>query len=351
MSRRLALASLGLLSVLTGCTIRTDDSDDDDEEHVNARVQSVIVVGTSVTAKIFETGEYGLTLVPKDAAGAAVLGDGLEVEISITNPPGVFTSTVDDSTCTAAEGGAGLSVGVIIDDSGSMGTNDENLKRKDATIAFIGTLGAPDEVLLADYGPSGSDMRDLVCVNNQGSSCSPPSADGFTTDKALLVASAEKIIASGGTPLYQSCVDMVPLVAGRTGKRQAILLLSDGLPGDTSLRDECHDAARAAAIPVFTVGLGPAAEAEETSDPDAVRVLRELSTETGGAYASANVPEQLTALFSNIGTALTQGKCNSSAIIHEYLELNPSMRIQGEVLVGDSRARGLFEFVTPEQSP
>ena len=56
-----------------------------------------------------------------------------------------------------------------------------------------------------------------------------------------------------------------------------MLLLSDGEPNSDDKRDACHAAAKAAQIPVFTVGLGPAAEGDMNVDPDAVKVLRELA--------------------------------------------------------------------------
>ena len=45
------------------------------------------------------------------------------------------------------------------------------------------------------------------------------------------------------------------------------------------------------------VGLGPAAEGDPNASPEAVKVLRELASETGGSYASANNPSELDRLF------------------------------------------------------
>jgi hypothetical protein len=329
---------------------------------VNAEVTSVIVVGTSVTNKIYENGQYGITLVPKDATGQAVLGAGLKVGITINTPP-TFTSQVTMSECTQtqAPGGAGLAVGVIIDDSGSMSGSDPTLKRKDATVAFIDTIGAGDEVLLTDYGPFGNNLRNLVCVQaaapatggfapaSANAACAATMSNAFTSDKAVLKAATAQIRASGGTPLYESCVQMVPLVAAKAGKRQAILLLSDGAPNASPMEAKCTADAIAAGIPIFTVGLGPAAEKPNGggSQPNAVKVLRELSSATGGVYASADLPEQLMALFSNVGTALSQGKCGSLAILNEYLQLLPGTSVVGTVTVGDNNATGTFQFVAP----
>jgi hypothetical protein len=317
---------------------------------VNAKVKSVVVVGTSVNAQtLYMSGTYGLTLIPMDQAGGAALGDGLKVDVTITQPAGMFTSTVKQSTCTpVVQSGSALSIGIIIDDSGSMASSDPMLKRRDATVAFLNTLGPNDEVLLTDYGVTGENLRDLVCSSRGGGSgCSPANAGGFNGDKAGLTAATSQIQASGGTPLYEACVQMVPIVASRTGRRQAILLLSDGEPNSPTLRAKCHKDAMDAGIPVFTVGLGPASEQVTGSSLAAVQVLRELATATGASYASADDPNQLMALFANIGTALTRGKCDSVAVINEYMRLTPGTRIGGRVRVGNNDAMGTFEFVAP----
>lgn len=334
-----------LAAALGGCGGAAEDP-----AHLNQRVKSVIVVGTSVTNQIYADGGYGITLVPLDQQGKAVLGQGLDVAIAIDQPAG-FTSQVQDSSCTVADPGAGLAVGVIIDDSGSMASSDPKLERKDAAVAFIDTVGPGDEVLLTDYGYSGSDLRDLVCAAAAvpGVACTPPTAAGFTADKTVLEAATAKLGASGGTPLYESCVQMIPLVASRTGKRQAILLLSDGAPSSSSMKSACIGDAVAAGIPIFTIGLGPAAETPTggSSQASAVQVLRELASATGGAYASADEPDQLMALFANVGTALSQGKCGTNAVLNEYAALVPGTTVTGTVTVGANQATGTFQFVAP----
>jgi len=316
---------------------------------INAQVESVIIVGTSVTKQIYVDGGYGLTLLPKDSQGKVLLGSGLTVRINIDSPSG-FTSAVRGTECSEPPDDAGLSIGVIIDDSGSMSSSDPELKRKDAVVAFLDTLNDDDEVLLTDYGVTGDDLRDLVCATETPSASCLPKSGGFTDDKAALLGAVDQITASGGTPLYASCRQMVPLVASRKGRKQAILLLSDGQPGDTSLKEACHLAAQEAGIPIFTVGLGPAAENESNSQASAVTVLRELATETSAAYASANEPKELTALFTAVAEALTQGKCSSNAVLNEYPKLLEGMRVKGTVSVGDKAAKGSFEFVAPAEN-
>jgi hypothetical protein len=330
----------------TACTVPTDDKGDP-----NGRVDKVVVVGTSVTSALYVSGELGLTTVPKDALDEAVLDQALRVDIRITSPVDLAT-TVATTECTVPEAGkTAINVGVILDDSGSMSSSDPKKLRKAASVSFLNTLGAADKVLLTDYGTTGSDLRDLLCVSNGGTdaSCSPPKPV-FSADKAALVKATEAIENGGGTPLFESCVQMIPLVDSVKDARRGVLLLSDGKPNSESKRDACHNAAKAAQIPVFTVGLGPAAEGDKSVNQDAVKVLRELANDTGGSYASANDPAQLDSLFRNMGTALARGSCRTTAKIADAAtKIQPGQKITGEVTIGSNGAKATFEFVAPEK--
>jgi hypothetical protein len=333
----------------TACTIQTDAKGD-----ANGRVDKITVVGTSVTSALYVSGELGLTTIPKDLSDEAVLDSGLKVDIEITSPAELATS-IGATECTVPDASkTSVAIGVIIDDSGSMSGNDPNKLRKSATVSFLNTLGSEDRVLLTDYGSSGSHLRDLLCQSNLApgapdASCSPPQAN-FSSDKAALVKATEQIENAGSTPLFESCVEMMPLVDSVKDGRRGVLLLSDGEPNSSSKRDACHAAAKAAQIPVFTVGLGPAAEGAPSASPNAVKVLRELATETGGSYASANDPAQLDSLFRNMGTALARGSCRTTVTIaNAAAKIQPGTKVSGEVSIGSKGAKAKFEFIAPEK--
>lgn len=344
------LSSVLPLSVLaalatTACTV----SSDADSAELNARVENVTVVGTSVTAALYTNGSLGLTTVPKDGKGEAVLGNGIKVSIRI-NAPFVAEAAVSGTECTVPDANnKAINVGVILDDSGSMSSSDPKMMRKDATVSFLNTLGAADKVLLTDYGVN-TNLRDLLCASTNGGTCGLANAQ-FSADKAALIKATEKITNGGGTPLYGSCAEMMPVVDGQKDGRRGVLLLSDGKPTDSSKKAACHDAAKAAGIPVFTVGLGPAAEGDAKADPTAVKVLRDLATETGGSYASANDVAQLDGLFRNMGTALSRGSCRTNATIADAAaKIQPGMKVAGEVEVGEKGAKASFEFVAPQKN-
>ena len=309
----------------------------------------VVVVGTAVTAQIYVAGDIGLTTLPQDSAGNAVLAADLKVTMKLLTPEPIDID-VSSTECTVPDvNKKSVGIGVIIDDSGSMALNDPNRKRKDATVSFLGTLGPADKVLLTDYGNSDDNLRDLLCVlNTPTGACSPPTA-AFSADKAALIKATEAISEGGGTPLYESCTQMTSLVNTINDQRRGMLLLSDGEPNSDTAKGTCLSGAKAASIPVYTVGLGPAAEGSESAQPEAVKVLRELATETGGSYASANDPTQLDQLFKNVGGALAKGSCRTTAKVRDFSKIVPGSKIQGEVTIGDKGAKATFEFVAPEK--
>lgn len=338
-----ARAALALAIMASACTVQSSDASDP-----NNQVDKVVVVGTSVTSALYVSGDLGLTTIPQDSSEKAILSKDLKIAIAITTPVSLAVE-ISSTECTQPdENKKSTAIGVIIDDSGSMGGTDPNMKRKDATIDFLNALGADDQVLLTDYGTTGEDLRDLLCASNKGTSCSPPKA-AFSKDRAALVKAADLIEDAGGTPLYESCKQMVPLVDTIKDQRRGMLLLSDGEPNSMTNRDACHAAAKAAQIPVFTVGLGPAAEGDQFASPEAVKVLRELASDTGGSYASANDPAQLQQLFHNMGSALAKGSCRTSAKIADTSKITPGTKVSGTVTIGAKGAAAPFEFVAPQK--
>src|SRR6478609_5016039 len=129
----------GVAATLLAATLGGCGGGSGSDSKLNEAVKTVLVVGTSVTGQIYVDGGYGITLVPLDEAGKAVLGEGLDVSIDIEAPTG-YTSAVNENNCMTADPGAGLAVGVIIDDSGSMSSSDPSLQRKAAAVAFIDTI-------------------------------------------------------------------------------------------------------------------------------------------------------------------------------------------------------------------
>lgn len=330
-----------------GGGVAQQDVDGGNPSDINAQIVDVSVVGTSVTSAFHTDGSMAVTFLPKNAAHEIVVGDGVTATVKFNTPPGILVESTQTECVVPTGNVTSSAVGVVLDDSHSMVDNDPESRRKSAAVNFLEALGADDSAMLTDYGNSGSHLRDLLCVKNGGTNCSPATAS-FTRDKAKLIAATDKIEdGSDGTPLYESCVEMVGIVDTVRDQRRGILLLSDGQPSSMREREACHNAAKTAGIPVFTVGLGPAAESDPKIDVSAVKVLRELASETGGSYASANDPTQLDHLFANIGTALARGSCRTTLRVKTTNPIAPGVTIAGEISVGGNGAKASFTLVAP----
>lgn len=313
----------------------------------NGEVVEVTVVGTSASSTFQTDGTMGITMLPMNAAHEVVLAGNLAVDVTFSAPSDLSASVIRTECTELAPDLHGSAIGIVIDDSGSMADNDPKLQRRSAAVSFIKTLGADDSAVLTDYGNQGGGLRDLTCFDNVTGKFCADSTPTFTRDKAKLIAGTANIAAGqAGTPLYESCEEMVGIVDAARDHRRGMLLLSDGQPDSMRRRSACHDAARRAGIPVFTVGLGPAAEADPKAEAAAVKVLRELASETGGSYASANDPGQLDRLFSTIGTALAHGNCKTTLKVRSAAPIPAGTTLTGEISVGRRGAKASFTLVT-----
>ena len=221
----------------------------------NGEVVEVMVVGTSATSTFQTDGTMGITMLPMNAAHEVVLAGNLAVDVTFSTPSGLSAS-VTSTACTALAPDVHASaIGIVIDDSGSMTDNDPKVQRRSAAVSFIKTLGANDTAVLTDYGNQLGGLRDLTCFDNVTGQFCAASTPTFTRDKAKLIAATANIAAGqAGTPLYESCEEMVGIVDAVRDRRRGMLLLSDGQLDSMSRRCACHDAAKLAGIPVFTVG-------------------------------------------------------------------------------------------------
>lgn len=171
-----------------------------------------------------------------------------------------------------------LSVVVTIDVSGSM-AGDPLSQAKLAATSFVRQLGA-------------SDRATVVVFNDKVATAVP-----FTNDQAVLTNGFATLQAAGGTALYEAV--QASAFAARTtdSPRRAVVLLTDG-QNDTQQSavtgEQALAAARAAGVPMFTVGFG--------DQPDTA-YLKSLADATGGAYLPATTAT-VGAVYSSIAAVL-----------------------------------------------
>ncbi|ELZ27556.1 von Willebrand factor type A domain-containing protein [Halosimplex carlsbadense 2-9-1] len=173
--------------------------------------------------------------------------------------------------------GSNVSAALVIDRSGSM----RGSKIRDARAAagqFVDQLGAGDEGFAIDFGSRVEFTQ------------------RWTTDTDRLGSAIDGIDTGGGTVLWRAASEGIGEAGSRVG-RSAVIVLTDGRNTDPSNDvSGAIDDARAAGVPVYTIGLGR--NVNEGS-------LRRLALETGGSYYRSPNSSQLAAIYADISESLT----------------------------------------------
>lgn len=215
-------------------------------------------------------------LAVNDAAGQPILG----------LQQADFTLREDgrpvDITAFVGAGGGATSTVLIIDQSGSMGDED---KMGGAIRAALGYI---------DFLNTGRDRLGVIVFSNWSLTLAPLEV---VTDngRAVLRELLGALFPLAGTEFYAATIEGIKLLDGVSGRR-VVLTLTDGMDNSGQARlQETIDAALAANVPVYVVGLG--------SDVDR-RGLQRLATATNGqVYFSPNAAE-LEQLYASIASNL-----------------------------------------------
>ncbi|MBM3294892.1 MAG: VWA domain-containing protein [Candidatus Aminicenantes bacterium] len=176
----------------------------------------------------------------------------------------------------ALQGGESLSVALLFDRSGSMMSALD--RTKDAAVDFIRRLSRDDEVAVVSFDHT-------IRVE------APLAPDKAAGEKAV------RAIPLGlNTSLFDAIEVALGLLKNRSTKRQAVVILSDGI--DTRSRrtkEEVLAQAKSQGVPLYTIGQGAKLRRD---------VLGVLASESGGLFFEADGPEDLLALYQKIGERL-----------------------------------------------
>jgi Mg-chelatase subunit ChlD len=310
-------------------------------------IQSLAVSGVQLNAAAFRTsGQFGLGLIATSDAGNAILNTGVDVSAAITaisvgNPSASSIARVGTESSNPQSGATQATI--LMDNSGSMsGTDPQRLRAAAAKLFWEAVLPvrATNRVSFLDFGGSAStgfaSTRLLV---------------PFTTSAARLDSALARVVASGGTPLYESLRETARWVDTSTatsGDNRVMLLLSDGQPNSRTNRDSAIAIAVRANITVHTVGLGPASDlATNGRDTVAIGAIREIADRTGGVYAAATDASALGPIFTNIARATSRGQLVTTFAISPVPA--SGTRVSGTVTVtsGGTSQTATWTFVAP----
>lgn len=348
------------IAVLALCamTLAACDSNEDSVQPVD----EVVVIGTQVNSDFINTGEFGLSATPLDAEGQAILSEEATGEVTIDAPgttnalqaksDGGLNGTVTISGINTASGP--LAVTVNIDGSGSMSSNDPNRARVDGAKAFVDQLESSGE----DY--------EVAMATYAGFNQNPPLSFtslllDFSDDAQALKDSSELVRASGSTPTYESLAELLIYsedVRPQSNYEKAIVLLSDGFPNSTALKDSvCNDAV-AKSSPIYTIGLGPASDQSDSLsiDPAAVQEMQSLASCTNGGYQGID-PDDILGSTREIYQRFATGTAKGSVVYRVQVDptalqqhFSPGDLLSGTLTItsGGQSAGGTFSFRVPD---
>ncbi|HWD98522.1 MAG TPA: VWA domain-containing protein [Bryobacteraceae bacterium] len=199
----------------------------------------------------------------------------------------IFEDGVEQKIAHFSGEDAPLSVGLVVDTSGSMGLK-LGISRKAAS-EFLKTMNASDDAFLIEF----SDQARMV--------------EDFTSRPADIERQLEDLRPGGLTALLDGLNLGVSEMKKAKNPRKALIVISDG--GDnhsTYTPAQIREAVRAADVEIYAMGvfepmLFPGLPLEEISGP---KLLAKLSEQTGGRAFGARNDDQLPAIAERIAVEL-----------------------------------------------
>jgi Ca-activated chloride channel homolog len=199
----------------------------------------------------------------------------------------VFEDGAEQKVKQFADEDAPLSVGVLVDTSGSMGSKIETSRQ--AVAQFLKTMNAQDEAFLVEFG-------DRAVL-----------ATGFTEHTDEIQSKLTSVEPQGLTALLDAVYMGLGEMKRAKNPRKALLIISDG--GDNNSRYTTHqieNLVREADVQIYSMGVfGPfpylGISSAELSGP---HLLSQLSEQTGGRAFAATNDSALPSIATRIGIEL-----------------------------------------------
>lgn len=333
---RTALAVLGAVLLSLPVLACSDDGGLDPNDPDNPSALG-LAVGVRLDPATFQsTGEFSLELIPSNAQGQSLVNEQWTITTSIETPSGPSASLL--SQMVEVGDGRPFAMAVDIDNSPSMVANDPDNERKDAA-QFLGTS------LLAENAST----RLSIFEFGAGPTSTPPETAGFpgtrlvqdwTSSSATYTAGLNGLATypQGGSRVYRSLTEITKWIDSTTNvatEKRGIVVVTDGIPDDTAIRNELFAETAPSETRIYTVGLGPGSDRGGETDPAAVQELQLIANTTGGLYVGAATPERLTSLLQALASSSTDG------VIVARFQLS-SIPAPGTTVSGRVRMEGAF---------
>jgi hypothetical protein len=257
---------------------------------------------------------FELDLYVVDAKGNPVRG--LQAKDFVVNNLSSVTFTTDAAGPARMAATGDYSAMLLLDQSGSILSNDPRDLRVEAGKIFLNSLGQGDQAALSSFTTSYT--GDVVLHGP------------FSPDATSHLAALELLGGSegGGTPLYSSVYQMIDYTARQApGANKAVIVFTDGedTEGGYSL-PEVTAYAVSRRVKLYTVGLSNGVD---------VGVLADMAGQTDGAFMWADDAKQLITMFGTLGdllegtatlyklrcNAVARGDWTSGSAVTAYLQV------------------------------
>lgn len=177
-----------------------------------------------------------------------------------------------EATCDSAASDSAVSTALIIDSSGSMGSNDPGSRRLDAGRAYVAGALETDEVGVVDFDGSARVAIEAVSVGD---------------NRDAIEAAISTINSSGSTNLGAGLQVGCDVLARASHDNRAAIFMTDG-QGSYSGQASCF---AAQGWKVFTIGLGSGVNES---------LLQQIADQTGGTYRQLETATNLVCEFQQI---------------------------------------------------
>ena len=175
---------------------------------------------------------------------------------------------------------------LVMDISGSMNTAGKLSAAKAAAIAYVEQVRAGDAVGLMSFNTQINYVQEI------------------TTDREALFTAINSLRAREDTAMYDALAEGVDVLENIPG-RKTIIVLTDGLDNVSSLSpDEVLERIGPSGLSISTIGLGDPTVSSGSLTALDEAALQRLASRAGGAYAFADDPDSLLAVYQRYGRAL-----------------------------------------------
>jgi len=241
-------------------------------------VNSSDATTSSVTAGYSQANDQGIFISVRDQNGDALNAAYFNNASFAVNYNGTQIAAGSISVATASGSGQSISSSLVLDYSGSMGSQDIT-DMENAAVTFVNNMQAADRGEVIKFGSSV--VREM----------------SYTADKsALSTVITGPTTAGGSTALYDAVYMGLTDTAQESGQR-AVIAFTDGYENASSHSlTDIVGYAQNNSIPIYTVGLGGA---DSTT-------LQSIATQTYGLYYEAPTSAELATIYSR-----KSGKCNA----------------------------------------